>query len=986
MLTSRFSTNVFVGLPLILSAFVSTVYGQTPRVYEPANRSVITLDEPLVPEVASTAAGHLSSKSSEKLRQFGSATAGESNEIQTLTLRFAAADKLIRITSTKDFEIQPGGCIEGDVYEAKSTCTVVVRFTPQGPGHRFGKLTVSDSASPTPMSIGLLGEGTAPVVSFTPAQINTVPGTLPSGVGLLDNALSLAVDGGDTLYIADTGNNLIRSVDSSGTIQSVSSVFGTAAPFGITTDSAGQVYFTQRSSDPGSTPDNVQVLGFGGQATEYDDGSNSCAYGTSCALGDQQFSSPGGMATDPYGNVFMNDVNGATRIVPVPDDIFENGIPLYLQYNYPFTGSLPIAVDADDNIYSYYSNDGSCAIFGQSYENAVNIGTNSTKVAGGRTCGFSGDGGQAGSAEIGASVGQFAFDIAGNFYFTDTSNNRVRRIDGATGIIHTIAGNGTAGDTGDSGPAPSARLNAPTGLTVDSQGQVYIISGTASSATSQVIRKMGTNGDLVFSGQLEGTASTAKSVTVSNTGNAQLEITNTEITGTNKGDFSIDPTTTSCLLTPGSTLNGGQSCQIGVIFKPASAGNRTASLTLLDNTVNNSNTVLLSGSGTLPAATIAITAPAARTTVTYGSTVKFAVSVTSSSGAAPTGTVAFSVDGTAFGSPVTIASGAASVNLTGLSVKTHTISAAYSGDANYSAGSASESIIVAAATPTFKITAPAASASFTYGTSVTFTVGVTSSSGTAPTGTVKFSVDGTATGSPVTVASGAASISLTGLSVKAHTISAAYSGDSNYAAASASESITVTVATPTFKITAPAAGASFTSGTTVVFTVSVTSSSGATPTGTVKFSVDGTAFGSPVTVASKAATINLTGLSVKAHTISAAYSGDANYASATASESITVTAATVKSTVRLASMLNPASSNEPISFSARVVAMTGEIPGGSVELFEGKTMLARASLKEGIANFTIEAMTPGSHLVTAEYSGDSKHAPANSILLRQVVK
>ena len=361
MSTSPFCRNVCVCLPIIMGALVSTVYGQTPRVYEPATHSVITLDDPMVPEVASTIAGHPSSKLPENFRQFGSARVGESNEIQTLTLRFTAADKLTRITSTKDFQIEPGGCVEGDVYEAKSTCTVVVRFTPQGPGHRFGKLTVADTASAAPMSIGLLGEGSGPVVSFTPAKITTVPGTFPSGVGLLSSALSLAVDGGDTLYIADTGNNAVRYVDSSGAIQSLSSVFGIAAPVGITVDTAGSVYFTHRSTD------DLQVLGYGGEATIYDAGSSSCAYGTSCALGGQPFDSPGGMATDPYGNVFLNDENGALRIVPVADDIFENGIPLYLQYNYPYTGSLPIAVDAGDNIYSYYSDAGTCAIFAQSY-------------------------------------------------------------------------------------------------------------------------------------------------------------------------------------------------------------------------------------------------------------------------------------------------------------------------------------------------------------------------------------------------------------------------------------------------------------------------------------------------------------------------------------------------------------------------------------------------------------------------------------------
>ena len=351
MSTLRFYRSI--GFPLLIilmsGAFVSTIYGQTPRIYEQTPRSVISLDDQVDSEAASTVVGRPPSKLPENFRQFGSAHAGESTEIQTLTLRFTAADKLTRITSTKDFQIEPSGCVEGNVYEAKSTCTMAIRFTPQGPGHRFGKLTFVDTASAAPFSIGLLGEGYAPVVSFRPALITTVPGTFPSGAGLLSGALSLAVDGGDTLYIADTGNNAVRYVDSSGKILSLSSVFGIAAPVGITADAAGNVYFTHRSTD------NLQVLGFGGVATIYDAGSSSCAYGASCALGGQPFTSPGGMATDPSGNVFLNDENGALRIVPVPDDIFENGIPLYLQFNFPFTGSLPLAVDADDNLYSYYT-------------------------------------------------------------------------------------------------------------------------------------------------------------------------------------------------------------------------------------------------------------------------------------------------------------------------------------------------------------------------------------------------------------------------------------------------------------------------------------------------------------------------------------------------------------------------------------------------------------------------------------------------------
>jgi hypothetical protein len=97
---------------------------------------------------------------------------------------------------------------------------------------------------------------------------------------------------------------------------------------------------------------------------------------------------------------------------------------------------------------------------------------------------------------------------------------------------------------------------------------------------------------------------------VSNTSNNTLTLTSANLTGPNAGDFKIDPLTTSCLLTAGSTLHSGQSCKIGFLFTPAAGGTRTASLILNDNTVTNSNTIQLFGNGTLPSATLTINSPA----------------------------------------------------------------------------------------------------------------------------------------------------------------------------------------------------------------------------------------------------------------------------------------------------------------------------------------------------------------------------------------
>lgn len=96
-----------------------------------------------------------------------------------------------------------------------------------------------------------------------------------------------------------------------------------------------------------------------------------------------------------------------------------------------------------------------------------------TRIAGNGRQGYTGDGGQATSAELNQPQG-VAFDSAGDLYIADTNNNVVRMVSAATGIITTVAGNGTAGENGDYGPATQAVLDLPTAVAVDAQGNLYI--------------------------------------------------------------------------------------------------------------------------------------------------------------------------------------------------------------------------------------------------------------------------------------------------------------------------------------------------------------------------------------------------------------------------------------------------------------------------------------------------------------------------------
>jgi DNA-binding beta-propeller fold protein YncE len=87
--------------------------------------------------------------------------------------------------------------------------------------------------------------------------------------------------------------------------------------------------------------------------------------------------------------------------------------------------------------------------------------------------GFGGDGGPAERALLNGPF-DVDFDPAGNLYFSDTFNHRIRRVEARTGVIATIAGSGEAGYSGNGGPAPQARLNEPYGIAIDQAGNAYV--------------------------------------------------------------------------------------------------------------------------------------------------------------------------------------------------------------------------------------------------------------------------------------------------------------------------------------------------------------------------------------------------------------------------------------------------------------------------------------------------------------------------------
>jgi uncharacterized protein (TIGR03437 family) len=131
------------------------------------------------------------------------------------------------------------------------------------------------------------------------------------------------------------------------------------------------------------------------------------------------------------------------------------------------SGPGVLAVDADGNLFVTVR-DGVFRIDGAGAQ---------TRVAGTeKAWRYGGDGGPAILARLNPRA--VAIDAAGNLILADTGNHRIRRLDAATGIITTVAGDGVRGFSGDGGPAVNAQLDGPSGVAVDAVGNLYIADGT----------------------------------------------------------------------------------------------------------------------------------------------------------------------------------------------------------------------------------------------------------------------------------------------------------------------------------------------------------------------------------------------------------------------------------------------------------------------------------------------------------------------------
>ena len=263
-----------------------------------------------------------------------------------------------------------------------------------------------------------------------------------------------------------------------------------------------------------------------------------------------------------------------------------------------------------------------------------------------------------------------------------------------------------------------------------------------------------------------------------------------------------------------------------------------------------------------------------------------------------------------------------------------------------------------------------------YGTLITLTAAVFPS---VASGDVTFLDGGSSIGTSAIMANGQATYTVTSLTVGSHSLTAVYSGDTNYnQSTSTDRSLTITQATPAIMLASSANPSTI--GQSVTFTATVTPSEA---TGTVTFKNGATQLGSPVALSSGIATYTTGGsdLPLGNNAITAVYSGDSNDNPGTSSVLTQVVNQTI-TTVVLTSSLNPSISGDAVTFTAAVTPGTAT---GNVAFKDGSTTLGTGTLSSGTATYTTSALSTGSHSLTAVYAGDVNHYGCTSSTLTQTV-
>jgi sugar lactone lactonase YvrE len=504
---------------------------------------------------------------------FGSIAAGSTSTTQTITASFTAPATLSATSPLQvvtfgaanlDFKSSGTTCT-ASVYAAGDTCTIAIAFSPTAAGPRYGALVLQDPNGNVLGTANFYGVGVGPQIAYDPgtttSSITTIGGTA------IGSPESVAVDGAGNVYVADVGKQHVVKIPATDltcanpsdcpfvgaaiTGASAPSI-GTAGPYGMAVDGAGNVY----TSVAGSLSSIIQITPNGTET-------NLAGSGT--------YGDPEGVAVDGSGDVFIAD-EVKNQVVEVTaagvQSIIGSGL----------TKPEFVAVDGAGNVYvsEYFSNQVVKVAPGGAQSN---IGS-----------GLSGPSG-------------LAVDGSGSVYVADTLNNRIVRVS-ASGVQNTVV-------SGLNTPRGIA-LDGNGNLYVANVGtnSVLRVNRSASPNLTFASTQPGsTSSDSPQFVVVDNIGNAALNFTVPNSGN------NASISPNfNLGNSTTCPELSSS--SNAASLSSGSSCEYVINFTPQTSGSINGALVLSDNALNAINpyatqSIALSGTGTgqaqAPTATLSVT-------------------------------------------------------------------------------------------------------------------------------------------------------------------------------------------------------------------------------------------------------------------------------------------------------------------------------------------------------------------------------------------